>query len=114
MSYVREKSRRANPLLPVIGFIVMIVVGALSYLASPVVVKWLKTTRWKFGKAAVLPIVFPPNWPPIVEQLIVAFALFIMLFIIAMVIMFMFTKTTADEIDIKDLKDYHKKKKRGR
>lgn len=115
MSYVPQKKEKTSALSPFIGFVMLIVTGGLSFLLSPTAVKWLKTTHWEpGGTMAILPLKFPASWSPMTEQLVVSLGLFIMLFAIAMAFMFMFMKTTADEIDIKDLKEMQKQKKKRR
>ena len=46
MNYREVSTEKANPLLPFIGFIVLLVTGGLSYLVAPGVAVWLTEARW--------------------------------------------------------------------
>lgn len=117
MSYEKEQVEKPNPLLPFIGFVLLIIIVGVSFWLSPDAVQWVQTTHWKMGgRVEVLPLTFPAEWPFIVNQLVVTLVMSIIMFAIAMSLMFIFMRTSTDEIDVKDLKEFQrsKKKRRGR
>jgi hypothetical protein len=111
----RPPSKRGSPLGPLIGFIVLIVVGGLAYLVSPAIVKWLTTTQLTFGSLGqVLPIQFPEAWPEMMTRIVVAVAIFAIVFIIAMIPIFAMVGTPKGEMDVDlgKVRDERKKKRR--
>jgi len=100
---VSDASKRPNPMLGLIGFIVIVIIGGFSFAVSAPVAYWLKTTTVVAGASGVkiLPLAFPPEWPPIGQQLAVTVGLFLILFVLAMVLMFAFMRpSTASEMDV--------------
>lgn len=88
-----EYEKQTNPMLPLVGFVVLLILGGLSFLASPYIVQWLKTTTFSLGGfIKVLPVQFPPNWPLIVDQIAVTLVLFVLFFTIVMIALFSFMK----------------------
>jgi hypothetical protein len=120
MSNVQHKSteRKSNPMGPLIGFIMFIVIGGLSYGVSPAVVHFAETANVKFGTFGwkLLPLAFPAGWPDILKNLIVAAALFLVLFVIAMIILFSIMKPARGEMDIglEQIRAQKAKKKKAR
>lgn len=58
-----QEEKPPSPLLPITGFVMMLIVGGLAWLVSPRAVVWLKTTQFKLGGLIkVLPIEFPKGW----------------------------------------------------
>src|SRR5512139_3372025 len=98
---ISDESKRDNPMLGLIGFIVLIVLGGLSFAVSGAAVRFLSTANVVLGTARVLPIKFPPTWSPLGHQAVVAFGIFMILFVIAMIIMFTFMKPPGtSELDV--------------
>lgn len=99
---IEQEKKQQNPMLPIIGFVVMLVVGGLAFWASPRMVWWLKTTKFKFaGLIKVLPIEFPKDWSPLANQLAVTSFLFILLFTLVMAVMFFLTgKSAVGDTDV--------------
>jgi len=95
-----DASKRPNPMLGLIGFIVFVVIGGFAFAISSPVAHWLKTTTVVLGASGIklLPLAFPPEWGGTGEQLAVTAGLFMTLFVIAMVLMFTFMRpSTADD-----------------
>src|SRR5262245_34586395 len=114
---VVDSSREPNPMLGLIGFIVLLVVGGISYGLSIPVYPYVSKKTMMLGAAQVLPIRFPPDWTPLMNQLAVAFAIFLILFVISMVLLFVFMRPhTADDrsIDLNVMRQEVKDRKRVR
>jgi hypothetical protein len=117
MSYQKfQPKKKANPMLPLIGFVVMVLGGGFSYLVAPGVINFLQTTTFVFGSfGAILPITFPSEWPPAVLRLVIAGTMFLVIFTLMMVVIFAITKTPEEEshVDISDVrKEVQARKKR--
>jgi Na+/proline symporter len=108
MSYQRyEKKKKTNPMLPLIGFVIMAVGGGFSYLAAPGVIKFLETTTFVFGFfGPILPIAFPGDWPPLLTRGVVAGMMFLVIFTLMMVVIFAIIKPPHEEshVDISDVR----------
>ncbi len=91
-----------SPLGPLVGFILLIVVGGFSVLAAPSVTTWLQTANLTFGALGwkVLPIQFPAGWPPIVSHGLVALVLFGVVFTVLMIVLFALMKPPTEELDV--------------
>ncbi len=102
MSFQRqEEKKKSDPLQPLLGFILLIVIGGLSYLASPFVLNWLQTTNLSLGMLGpILPMTLPPEWPEIVKQGLVTVLLFMVGFTVAMIVLFSITKPPKGETDV--------------
>ncbi len=96
------KRRKRSPLGPLIGFIVLVVVLGVSFLAAPSAVNWLETAEFTLGAFGwrVLPITFPAEWSPLVIQTVVTLFMALVLFIILMIIMFALMKPPREELDV--------------
>jgi hypothetical protein len=120
MSNVQHKSteKKGSPLGPLIGFIMFIVIGGLSYVISPAVVHYAETAHVTFGSFGwkLLPIAFPAGWPDILKNLIVTGLLFLILFVVAMIILFSIMKPARGEMDIglEQIRAQKAKKKKAR
>jgi hypothetical protein len=103
MSFIDREEKETNPLLSLIGFVVLIVLGILSFFVSPRIVRWLTTTELKLGALGlpVLPITFPETWPFIVDRLVVTLIMFIIFFAIGMIVWSAIAKPP--EIDERDV-----------
>jgi hypothetical protein len=100
MNYREVSTKKVNPLLPFIGFIVLLVTGGLSYLAAPRVAVWLTEARWVLGVTQVLPLSFPTSWSPLTIQLAVASGMFLVIFVIAMTFLFVVMGTSRGPMDV--------------
>lgn len=91
---VADTSNEQNPMLGLIGFIMLIVVGGISFLVSGPLLHYLTTTDLRLGMSGikVLPIFFPSTWSPLGSQAAVAFVVFLFMFAIVMIILFMFMR----------------------
>jgi predicted acyltransferase len=87
-----DESKRQNPMLGLIGFIVVILIGGGSFAVSGPVTNYLQTANVVLGASGVkiLPMAFPPDWSQLGNQLAVTAGLFLILFVIAMLLMFIF------------------------
>jgi hypothetical protein len=117
VSYQRvEKKKKANPLLPLIGLVIMILCGGGSYLVAPRVINFLETAQFTLGALGpILPIAFPSEWPPILIRGVVAGVTFFIVFTVMMIIMFAIMKPPQEEshVDISDVrKEVQARKKR--
>jgi hypothetical protein len=94
---VVDSSKEKNPMLGLIGFIVLVVVGGISYGLSIPLLPYVTKTKMMLGAAQILPIRFPPDWTPLMNQLAVTFAIFLVLFVISMIVLFMFMKPISQD-----------------
>jgi hypothetical protein len=114
------KKEARNPMLPFIGFVVMIVLGVLAYLASPSIIEWMATTNLKLGGIGltVFPITFPKNWSPITQRLVVTLAFFLVFFVILMIPISLVMKPSDEDemgVRLRDLRtEKQETKKKGR
>jgi hypothetical protein len=93
-NYTVQEDTAPNPLMPLLGFIVFLIVGGLAFWSSPSVVHWLSSAHMSLagGLLPVLPIEFPAKWSPIAKQLVVSVAMFMVFFTIVMTALFFFMK----------------------
>ena len=117
-NYEVADSKEQNPMLGLIGFIMLVVVGGISYLISGPFTQYLKTAHVTIGATGLklLPLYFPADWSPLASQLAVAFFIFLVLFVVAMIILFTFmrpsTRTeTSVSIDVLRQEKAAKKKR---
>ena len=96
---IADARKEQNPMIGLIGFIMIIVVGGVSFLLSIPLTTYFKTTRLTLGMSGlqVLPLKFPQGWSPLGQQLAVTAGLFLVLFVISMVILFMFMKPSSED-----------------
>jgi hypothetical protein len=117
-NYVEAEKKQQSPMLPIIGFVVILIVGGAAFLVSPRVVTWLGTTHFSLGGLiTVLPIAFPKGWSPLANQLAVTAFMFILLFTIVMSgILFFIGKSVVGETDVNldDIRREKQRKMRGR
>lgn len=117
-NYVEAEKKQQNPMLPIIGFVMILILGGAAYLISPVVVTWLRTTHFSLGGLiTVLPIAFPKGWSPLANQLIVAAFLFILLFALVMSGMFFVSGKSAvgeDDVSLDEIRREKQKMMRRR
>jgi hypothetical protein len=110
-----KKDDRPNPLQPFIGFVVLIVLGTFSFLAAPTVVRALTTVEFSMGIfGPVLPLAFPENWSPFVQQSVIALVLMFVLFTLVMILLIPFLKTPGSELDVRDPVVRSRKQKKRR
>ena len=98
-----DERKRQNPMLGLIGFIVIVLIGGGSFAVSGPVTNYLQTATLVLGASGIklLPIAFPPDWSPLANQLAVTAGLFLVLFVIAMGIMFIFmTPSSQDDTTV--------------
>jgi len=113
---VVAEDKPPNPLTPLFGFVVFLIVGGLSYWVSPRVVRWLAHTHVKLGGLIpLLPIEFPADWPPIAHNLAVTFPLFFVVFAIVMsVVMFMMKPPATGDVTMETMRKEAKKRRQHR
>lgn len=116
---VADSSREQNPMLGLIGFILLIVVGGFSYFVSAPLTVYLTTAHVTAGATGLklLPLSFPADWSPLASQLSVAFFVFLVLFVVLMIIFFLFMRPssqseTSVSVDVMRQEKAAKKKKR--
>ena len=111
--YYDRNRPSGSPLRPLIGLIVLILVGGFSFLVAPSVIRWLTTANVDFVGRPVLPITFPADWPALVVQLVVALILFIVLFSMSMILMMAIMPAPRGELDV-DAADVRREKEAQR
>jgi hypothetical protein len=94
MTYEIDRPKQRDPLRPVLGFFLLIFVGALAWIIAPPVTNWLTTTHYELGAFdwQVLPLTFPDVWPDIAVRGIVALFMFLVVFITLLVIFMILLK----------------------
>jgi hypothetical protein len=100
---VADASKEQNPMLGLIGFVMLVVVGGVSYLISAPLTTYVTTAHVTLGATGLklLPVLFPSDWSPLAGQLAVAFFIFLILFIVVMIILFMFMRpSTRSEMSV--------------
>jgi hypothetical protein len=113
-NYTVQEEKAPNPLMPLFGFIVFLIVGGLAFWSSPTVVHWLSTTHFGLvgGMIPILPMEFPAKWSPLAKQAVVSVAMFFVFFAIVMSVLFFFIKPpSASESDV-TLDQIRKEKKK--
>ncbi len=119
MSYRKdEREKKPGAFIPLIGFIVMILVGGVSYLVADPVKAFVTTQEFYFGTFGwqIFPVVFPSTWPESMQTLVVGGIVFLFLFIIFMIIMLILLPTPNSEYQdiIKEQQAVKKKPKKRR
>ena len=100
---IADNKKEQNPMLGLIGFIIMVVVGGISFLISGPLTRYLTTAHLTVGMTGLklLPVKFPPDWSPLAGQLAVAFGVFLVVFVFSMLILFIFMKPPSkDEMNV--------------
>jgi TRAP-type C4-dicarboxylate transport system permease small subunit len=102
MTYEIDRPKQRDPLRPLLGFILLLVVGALAWIISPGVTNWLTTTHFELGAFGwqVLPLTFPDIWPDIAVRGIVALFMFLVVFITLLVIFMILLKPPRSGHDV--------------
>lgn len=103
MAFQKDPPRKkARPLGPVFGLIVLVGVGTLSYFAAPGIVEWMANTELTAGAFnwKLLPFTFPGAWPDIAAELVVAFIMFLIIFTILMFFLFLFMRPPRSDADV--------------
>lgn len=115
-NYQEASTKKANPLLPFLGFLMLVILGGFAFLVAPYVLEFLTSTEWSFGPAPVLPLSFPPDWPPIAMRSAVAFGLFLVLFAVTMIpiIAMMGSPEGPTDVSLKEIRDDKKRKVKQR
>nr|MBN1228548.1 hypothetical protein [Anaerolineae bacterium] len=114
MSHQQIPRKHRNPFIPLLGFILLIVIGGGSYLVAPVATDFLQTTSLSIRTWSILPLQFPPEWPSLVTHLVVAFGIFFVVFVLLLLLAFLLMKPPADErdVNIAELRAERDKKRR--
>ncbi|MBN1429026.1 MAG: hypothetical protein JXB07_11620 [Anaerolineae bacterium] len=110
-----QEEKPPHPLIPLFGFIIILIIGGLSYMISPRVVHWLKNTHFTLGGLIpVLPIEFPAGWPALAHNLAVTAVLFFGIFTIGTMMIFFVAKPPGKkEVDLDMIrKEAQQKRKR--
>lgn len=104
---MQKKKEKVNAFVPLIGFILLVILAAFSYLISSSALRWVTTAHLTLGMFAVLPLSFPGEWPSFVPQLVVGFVIFLALFVLAMIAILPFMGgSNPDEEFSKDAREY--------
>lgn len=111
--YYDRNRPTGSPLRPLVGLIVLLLVGGFSYVVAPAIINWLSTTSADFVGRTVLPITFPAEWPAIVPHLVVALIVFIVLFSMSMIVLMAVMPGGRGELDV-DAADVRRKKEAQR
>lgn len=96
------EKKKSDPLGPLLGFVILLVGGAFSWIIAPRVIFWMENTHFVFGfLGPVLPIQFPEDWSGLTQRLIIGGFMFLVFFVIAMiVIMAMMGSAHQGELDV--------------
>lgn len=115
-NYQEVSTKKANPLLPFLGFFMLVLIGGFSYLVSPMVADFLTTTNWSAGSTKILPIAFPAGWSTLMVNGAVTLGLSMILFAIAMILLFMVMGSPEGPTDVslKEIRDEKKRKEKQR
>lgn len=101
--------KKADPLGPLLGFLILIVGGGFSWIVAPRAIVWLENTRFVFGfLGPVLPIQFPDNWPSLMQRLVVSGFMFLIFFVIAMIVIMALMGTSQQgdmDISMKEVRE---------
>ena len=81
-----EKIEKPNPLLPVVGFILLVGFGGFAYVIAPTARRFAETRPVRLGSMQVFPMEFPADWPDVAINGAIALIIFLVLFGIGMVI----------------------------
>lgn len=96
-----EKTKAAeNAYLPLIGFVVMIILGVIAWFVSPAATEWVTETSWVLVTTKILPINFPRAWDDFTVRAVVALGTFLLLFALAMIPLVMLMGSPMGETDI--------------
>ncbi len=114
----KPKEEKPNPIMPLVGFFLLLILGGLSYLVSPTIANWLAMAEVTLGKDfKLLPITFPPEWPSFAPRLVVTLVMFGVFFVVVMILLFLFMKPGGSTSDVtlqqvREEKDRKKKRRR--
>jgi hypothetical protein len=114
MSYKKAEDRKkGDPLVPFIGFVLLVVIGGGAFLIAPEVVVWMANTNFTVATTGwqLLPFRFPETWPPILARLAVTVVLFGLVFSLAMIIMLALMKPASSELDARGYKPKRKRRR---
>ena len=114
MSYKRaDEKKKGDPLVPFIGFVLLLVIGGGAFLVAPDVIVWMANTNFTFGATGwqLLPFRFPETWPPIMARLAVTVALFGLVFSLVMIAMLAVMKPAGSELDVRGYKPKRKRRR---
>ena len=81
-----DQRNQFNPLLPFIGFVVLLAGGALSWYLAPRVRYWLTSRPIRLDALGSIQLSFPAAWPTTVSNLVMALILFGVIFAIFIVV----------------------------
>ena len=114
-----EGEKKENPMLGLIGFIIIVVIGGFSFLVSSPVLDFLTTANVTLGLSGIklLPLTFPADWSRLGDQAAVAFGIFMIVFVIAMIILFTFMKPSTESemsVSLEDMRKEVAERKRRR
>lgn len=100
-----EHSRKADPLRPLIGFLLLVVLAGLSILTAKPLANWLQTARLNFGALGwqILPITFP-DWPDLAKHGLVAAVTFLIVFALIMIVLMAVMRPPRGEMDVRTSK----------
>jgi hypothetical protein len=107
-----EDPRVTTAWWPVIGFGVLVVLGGLSFALSDLALGYLTSAHLVVGPMTVLPLAFPQEWPHIARQAAVSFILFMIMFVLAMIVMFSFISPASEDDTTIPLDEVRKEKER--
>jgi hypothetical protein len=101
-NYEVQDSSANNAARPLVGFVVLVIIVGLSFLISPMTVNFVTKTNLVLGASNIklLPISFPSEWPPIGAQLVMTVAVSLVLFVIAMIIIFITIPGVRDDTTV--------------
>jgi len=95
---VADEGEKENPMLGLIGFIILVVVGGFSFLISGPILGFLTTANVTLGQSGIklLPLTFPAEWSQLADQAAIAFGIFLIVFVLSMIVLFSFMKPSTE------------------
>lgn len=116
---VADEGKKENPMLGLIGFIILVVVGGFSFAVSGPVLGYLTTANVTIGMSGIqlLPLAFPAGWSTLADRAAVTFGIFLVVFVLAMIVLFMFMKPSSQDersVSLDDMRREVAERKRRR
>lgn len=100
-----ETGKKADPLRPLMGFLLLVVLAGLSILTAKPLANWLQTARLNLGVLGwqILPITFP-DWPDLAKHGLVAAVTFLIVFALVMIVLMAVMRPPRSETDVRTSK----------
>ena len=86
--------------VPLIGFVMFVLLGIVSYLLAPAFHGWLIEAEWVVANTKILPLNFPGAWSDETIRIVVAVMLWLGLFAITMFVLLLTMGSPLKEDDV--------------